>query len=106
MRGIFVPFLAKGPLPLTLPSPPGTLRMQHRNWQLPIRGEITTMRLEQGQVWKQGELFYRIVQLERKAVEYKEMLNKVSFHGTHRYATKKDFCRLIKGATLLKPSEY
>lgn len=64
------------------------------------------MRLEQGQVWKQGELFYRIVQLERKAVEYKEMLNKVSFHGTHRYATKKDFCRLIKGATLLKPSEY
>ena len=62
------------------------------------------MRLEQGQVWQQGRFFYRIVQLERKAVEYKEMIDEVSIHGTHRYATKKDFCRLIKGATLLPPS--
>ncbi len=46
-------------------------------------------------------MYYRIVQLERKAVEYKEMVNEISVHGTHRYATKKDFCRLIKGATLM-----
>ena len=59
------------------------------------------MRLEQGQVWVQGSMYYRIVQLERKAVEYKEMVNEISVHGTHRYATKKDFCRLIKGATLM-----
>jgi hypothetical protein len=59
------------------------------------------MRLEQGQVWVQGSMHYRIVQLERKAVEYKEMVNEISVHGTHRYATKKDFCRLIKGATLM-----
>lgn len=61
------------------------------------------MRLVQGQVWQQCEFFYRIVQLERKAVEYKEMKNEISVHGTHRYATKKDFCRLIKGAALIKP---
>ena len=61
------------------------------------------MRLQQNQVWQQGDWYYRIVQLERKAVEYKEMKNEISVHGTHRYATKKDFCRLIKGATLLNP---
>ncbi len=61
------------------------------------------MRLEQGQAWKQGSMYYRIVQLERKAVEYKEMVNELSVNGTHRYATKKEFCRLIKGATLLEP---
>jgi len=62
------------------------------------------MKLEQGQVWVKGSMYYRIVQLERKAVEYKEMINEISVHGTHRYATKKDFCRLIKGATVLEPS--
>ena len=49
-------------------------------------------------------MFYRIVQLERLAVAYKEMKNQISLDGTHRYATKKDFCRLIKGATLIKPT--
>ena len=62
------------------------------------------MRLEQGQAWKLGTTYYRIVQLERKAVEYKEMQNELSPDGTHRYATKKDFCRLIKGATLVEPT--
>ena len=62
------------------------------------------MKLEQGQVWVKDSMYYRIVQLERKAVEYKEMINEVSVHGTHRYATKKDFCRLIKGATVMEPS--
>ncbi len=47
------------------------------------------MRLEQGQVWKKTNMFYRIVQLERKAVEYKEMVNEISPDGTHRFATKK-----------------
>jgi len=62
------------------------------------------MKLEQGQVWKQGEWYYRIVQLERKAVAYKEMKDQISPDGTHRYATKKDFCRLIKGAMLQNPA--
>ena len=61
------------------------------------------MKLEQGQIWKQGALYLRIVQLERMAVAYKEMEDEFSLYGPHRYATKKDFCRLIKGATLLPP---
>ena len=63
------------------------------------------MKLEQGQVWRQGDTYYRIVQRERLAVAYKEMQGGVTVHGTHRTATKKDFCRLIKGATLLTPEE-
>ncbi len=62
------------------------------------------MKLEQGQVWKQDAVYYRIVQLERMAVAYKVMDNEHSIYGPHAYATKKDFCRLIKGATLLNPS--
>ncbi|MDP4611042.1 MAG: hypothetical protein NWT02_07640 [Opitutales bacterium] len=67
------------------------------------------MKLEQGQVWKtspavhghgENSLFLRIVQLERLAVEYKEMANLLSKDGKHKTATKKEFCRLIKGATL------
>jgi len=64
-----------------------------------------TMRLEQGQLWKQGDNFYRIVQLERLAVEYKELKDATSLDGYHRGATKKDFCRLIKGAVLLSPAK-
>lgn len=63
------------------------------------------MKLEQGQVWVKGSMHYRIVQLERKAVEYKEMVDEVSVHGMHRYTTKKDFCRLIKGAALMEPAK-
>jgi hypothetical protein len=62
------------------------------------------LKLQQGQLWQQGALFYRIVQLERLAVAYKEPKDAASLDGTHRYVTKKDFCRLIKGATLLKPT--
>jgi hypothetical protein len=64
---------------------------------------IKTMKLEQGQLWKQGANFYRIVHLERLAVEYKELKDATSLDGYHRGATKKDFCRLIKGATLVNP---
>jgi hypothetical protein len=63
------------------------------------------MKLEQGQVWQQGDRFYRIVQRERLAVLYKEMQGGVTVHGVHHAATKKDFCRLIKGATLLPPEQ-
>ena len=64
------------------------------------------MKLEQGQVWKQGEQYFRIVRLERLQVEYKAMKDIFSRHGNHLQASKKQFCRLLKGATLLKPNEY
>jgi len=59
------------------------------------------MRLQQNQIWKQGDHYIRIVRLERKAVEYKKVKEVTSIYGQHEYATKKDFCRLLKGATLM-----
>jgi hypothetical protein len=60
------------------------------------------MKLQQNQVWKQGDQFIRIVHLERMAVEYKSMANVEAKTGTHHKATKKEFCRLIKGGELVK----
>ena len=63
------------------------------------------MKLQQGQVWKQGEQYFRIVHLERLEVSYKAMTDLVTKEGKHRRATKKEFCRLIKGARLLPVAE-
>lgn len=56
------------------------------------------MKLRQNQLWRQGETLYRIVQLERLSVEYKQLDMKDPEIGTHHSVTKKEFCRLIKGA--------
>jgi len=63
------------------------------------------MRLQQNQVWRQGDQFLRIVVVERLRVEYKAMANPTSKEGTHHQVTKKEFCRLLKGAVLVSPSE-
>lgn len=63
------------------------------------------MKLAQNQVWKQGDEYIRIVQLERLAVKYKTVKNLLTGEGTHHDASKKKFCRLIKGATLLTQDE-
>jgi hypothetical protein len=64
------------------------------------------MRLRQNQLWQKGEDRYRIVQLERLSVGYKKIdpLNPES--GTHHTVTKKEFCRVIKGATDISDGEY
>jgi hypothetical protein len=59
------------------------------------------LKLQQGQVWKQGEEFIRIVHLARLEVGYKVVKNLQTGEGTHHRASKKDFCRLLKSATLL-----
>jgi hypothetical protein len=59
------------------------------------------LKLQQGQVWKAGAEHIRIVRLNRLEVEYKSQLDLASPDGTHHRATKKEFCRLIKAATLL-----
>ena len=61
------------------------------------------MKLEQGQVWKQGEAYLRIVKLERLAVEYKTMRDLLTKEGTVHQVTKKEFCRLLKSAVLISP---
>ena len=63
------------------------------------------MKLRQAQVWKEGDRFIRIVQLERLAVEFKSMQTPNAKAGTRQRVTKKEFCRLLKTATLLPPGE-
>ncbi len=59
------------------------------------------MRLQQNQVWRKGENHYRIVNLERLAVDYKLLKDPATKEGTHHRLSKKEFCRLLRGATLL-----
>ncbi len=65
------------------------------------------MKLRQGQVWKSGAQYVRIVQLERLEVGYKSATSLNFSGGKHQQTSKKDFCRLLKGATLVfpKPAE-
>jgi len=59
------------------------------------------MKLFQNQLYKLDDDFIRIVELERLAVVYKLMKDPISGEGTTQMVTKKEFCRLIKGAELL-----
>jgi hypothetical protein len=59
------------------------------------------MKLQQGQVWKCGAEYVRIVQLERLEVGYKSANDLKFTDGKHQHTSKKDFCRLLKGATLV-----
>jgi hypothetical protein len=61
------------------------------------------MRLQQGQVWKCGAEYVRIVQLKRLEVGYKSAASLNFSGGKHRQTSKKDFCRMLKGATLVFP---
>jgi len=62
------------------------------------------MKLEQGQVWKKGEDYYRIVKWARLAIDYKLMADLATGQGDLHHVTKKEFCRLIKGAELIDPA--
>ncbi|HXF10926.1 MAG TPA: hypothetical protein VN625_09085, partial [Desulfuromonadaceae bacterium] len=61
------------------------------------------LKLKQGQVWKHGDEFIRIVHLERLEVGYKVVKNLKTGEGKHEHTSKKDFCRLLKSCTLLQP---
>jgi hypothetical protein len=61
------------------------------------------MRLYQNQLWQQGRDLYRIVHLERLSVEYKKLDPSDEAQGIHHKVTKKEFCKLIKGAVEVKP---
>jgi len=62
------------------------------------------MRLQQGQIWKCGEEYVRITHLERLEVGYKSAPDLRFKDGKHQHTSKKDFCRLLKGAVLLTPN--
>jgi hypothetical protein len=64
------------------------------------------VKLFQNQLYKRGDDFIRIVELERLAVVYKTMKDPIGGEGTTKMVTKKEFCRLIKGAELLDKEAY
>lgn len=59
------------------------------------------MKLCQAQLWKKDGQFIRIVRLERLEVEYISKPSLAGKAGTKVVTSKKDFCRLLKGAQLL-----
>ena len=63
------------------------------------------MKLEQGQIWQQGEDYFRIVAWERLAIDYKKLQSPTDKEGERLRVSKKEFCRLIKGAELLPPGQ-
>ncbi len=63
------------------------------------------MKLEQGQIWKKGDEYIRIVEWARLFIDYKIMKDPATKEGTLHRVTKKDFCRLLKGAVLLVPEK-
>ena len=66
---------------------------------------LLQMKLCQGQTWKLDKQYIRVAHLERLAVEYKIINDLRTKEGTRQRVTKKEFCRLIKKATLLTPQE-
>ena len=63
------------------------------------------MKLQQNQIWQQGDLYLRIVHWDRTFIVYKQMKDLLTKQGTEHQVSKKEFCRLIKGAVLLTPEE-
>lgn len=61
------------------------------------------LRLQQDQVWQKDGRYLRITTLERLAVEYKDMADLETKEGERHVLTKKEFCRMLKGAVLLSP---
>lgn len=62
------------------------------------------LKLQQGQIWKRGAEYLRIVRLARLEVEYKSQLDPTSKTGSHHITSKKEFCRLLKTAELQMPA--
>lgn len=62
------------------------------------------LKLRQAQIWQRDAEFIRIVKLDRLTVHYKLATTLKAGAGTHQQCSKKEFCRLIKTATLLPPT--
>jgi hypothetical protein len=61
------------------------------------------MKLQQGQIWKKEGQFLRIIRLERLEVEYKSTASLNTKKGIVVLVSKKQFCRMLKDATLVPP---
>lgn len=61
------------------------------------------MKLEQGQLWSSGDSYYRIVKWARLSIDYLKLDSPSAVRGERVSTSKKEFCRLLKGATLITP---
>ena len=64
---------------------------------------VSPMRIYQDEIYQKGAKFIRIVKLDRYEVEYKTMDGSPKGEGVVAVASKKEFCRLLKGMTLVPP---
>jgi len=62
---------------------------------------LESMKLKQAQTWRCGDDYIRIVDLQRLEVGYKILKDLKGSDGTHRRTSKKEFCRMLKNATLV-----
>jgi hypothetical protein len=60
------------------------------------------IQLAQNQLWKKSDQYFRIVIWERLAIRYKLTDSPEAEEGSLHDVTKKEFCRLIKGAELIE----
>ena len=61
------------------------------------------MRIYQDEIYQKGAKYLRIVRLDRYEVEFKTMEGNPKGEGTVAVLPKKEFCRLLKGMTLVVP---
>jgi hypothetical protein len=59
------------------------------------------MKILQNQLWKKDDAYYRVVHRDRLSVVYKTLKDPGAKGGEQKNATKKEFCRMLKGAVLL-----
>ena len=59
------------------------------------------MKLRQNQIWKKGGQYIRIVHRDNISVVYKVITDVRNEKVPHERATKKDFCRMIKGFVVI-----
>lgn len=67
------------------------------------RPSPSAMRLYQDEIYQKGAKYVRIVRLDRYEVEFKTMEGNPKGEGTVAVLPKKEFCRLLKGMTLVPP---
>ena len=61
------------------------------------------MRIFQDEIYQKGAKYIRIVRLDRYEVEFKTMETNPKGEGAVAVLPKKEFCRLLKGMTLMAP---
>ena len=59
------------------------------------------MRIFQDEIYQKGAKYIRIVRLDRYEVEFKTMETNPKGEGAVAVLPKKEFCRLLKGMTLM-----